>query len=49
MGFLLCLDPLLNRRARPYQQQRNEELSMVCFDALISILKTKSHCLIIVQ
>jgi hypothetical protein len=29
MGFLLCLDPLLNRRARTYQEQRNEELSMV--------------------
>lgn len=28
MGFLLCLDPLMNRRARLYQEQHNEELSM---------------------
>lgn len=29
MGFLLCLDPLMNKRVRSYQEQRNEELSMV--------------------
>lgn len=29
MGFLLCLDPLMNRRSRAYQEQQNEELSMV--------------------
>ena len=28
MGFLLCLDPLMNRRSRLYQEQQNEELSM---------------------
>jgi len=28
MGFLLGLDPLMNRRARLYQQQLNEDISM---------------------
>jgi len=29
MGFLLCLDPLMNRRVRSYQEQQNEDISMV--------------------
>jgi hypothetical protein len=29
MGFLLCLDPLMNKRGRMYQEQINEEVSMV--------------------
>ncbi|RNA15938.1 transmembrane 9-like isoform X3 [Brachionus plicatilis] len=28
MGFLLCLDPWMNRRTRLYQEQQNEELSL---------------------
>lgn len=28
MGFLLCLDPLMNRRSQNYQEQRNEDIIM---------------------
>ena len=29
MLFLLCLDPLMSRRPRTYQEQRNEEVNLV--------------------
>ncbi|CAF0825097.1 unnamed protein product [Brachionus calyciflorus] len=42
MGFLLCLDPWMNRRTRLYQEQQNEELSMESDDHPFTAIPSSS-------
>ena len=43
MVFLLCLDPLMSRRPRTYQEQRNEEVNLV---STIYFFINSFHCCI---